>query len=589
MNVVLALLAILGMTTGLAGQDKKKDKDAGPGIALIKLKGSLEDGPDAVPNPLSGSSGDTLRSMQDRINKAAKDENVKALLLYMEGFSASWTDMAELRQTIANFRKSGKKAHCYLESAAMRGYLVAAACDEIMLPPVGGVELPGIRFEMSFYKDIMDKLGVKGDVVPLGDFKAAGESLSRSKMSEANRKQWEKMADDYYEILAETLAASRKGFDVAKAKQAIDEAIFTPKAAVAAGLADKIGYYDDFVNEIKKSLGNDKLAVRKDYGKSKEEIDLSNPFAIFKLLSPPKEAKLNDKPKVALIYANGAINTGKSGFGLMGETMGSTTMVELIKKAGEEPSVKVIVLRVDSPGGSALASDLIWKATQECKKPVIVSMGEIAGSGGYYISCGADHIFAEPGCITGSIGVISMKIVFGGLYDKLGVNNELVTRGKHSDFMSSNREFTSEEREIMLKMMGDVYETFLGRVIEGRKKAGKTFTLDELKKIAGGRIWTGRTAKEIGLIDAVGTLDDAIAFAKKKAGLEDNKDVEIWVQPKNKGNLFDSLFDVQLKVKLREIIASVPGLHKHLQALEVVGSNPRERVWLFTPYVVEAK
>jgi len=592
-QVIVALVAVLGVVAGAgrADDEKKKNdkKKVEPGVALITLKGELSDGPSATPNPFTGSGADTLRTMQERINKAAKDDAVKALVLYMEGFSASWTDRNELRQTLANFRKSGKKVHCYLESATMGGYVVAAACDDIILPPVGGLELPGIRFEMPFFKDVMDKLGLKGDVVPLGEFKAAGESFSRSKMSEANRKQWEKMADDYYEILAESIATSRKGFDAAKAKAAIDTAVFTPKAAIEAGLADTIGYFDDSLAEIKKSLGNEKLATMKDYGKSKEELDLSNPFALFKLLVPAKEAKLNDKPKVALIYCLGSITTGKSSVGLTGQSMGSTTVVEMIQKAAKEPSVKVIVLRVDSPGGSALASDLIWKATQECKKPVVVSMGDVAGSGGYYISCGADRIFAEPGTITGSIGVISMKIVYGGLFEKLGVNTELVSRGKHSDFMSSTREFTAEEREIMLRMMGDVYDTFLSRVIHGRKKAGKTFEVGELKKIAGGRIWTGRTAKELGLVDEVGTLDDAIAYAKEKAGLENAKDVEIWTQPKDKGSILDSLLDVEVATRLRALTGLAPGLQKQLQALEVVGNHPRERLWLFTPYAVQSK
>jgi protease-4 len=578
---------ILSPAAVQATQKDKKSKESA-GIALIKLKGSLDDAPPSMPNPLTGSSmSDTLRSVQERIRKAAKDDNVKALVLHMEGFSAHWTEQNELRQTLSEFRKSGKKAHCYVESASMGGYLVAAACDEVILPPVGGLEIPGVHFEMSFYKDMLDKVGVKGDVVPLGDFKAAGEPFSRNKMSEANRKQWEKLADDYYAIIVETLAASRKGLDADKAKSIIDTGLFTPIAAVKAGLADKTGYLEETYADIKKSLNNEKLSVLKNYGKPKEDLDLSNPFAIFKLLSPQKETKLSDKPKLALIYANGAIETGKSSFGMMGETMGSTTMVELIRKAAEEPSVKAIVLRVDSPGGSALASDLIWKETVNCKKPIIVSMGAVAGSGGYYISCGADKIYAEPGTITGSIGVINMRIVTGGLWKMLGVNNETVMRGKHSDFGSSSRAYTTEERELIINLMSDIYDTFLNRVLEGRKKAGKEFSKDELKKYAGGRIWTGRTAKEIGLIDEVGTLDDAIAYAKKKVNLEGN--VEIWTQPKGKGSFLDSLFDTQVTAQLQSLVQQVPGLQKHVQAFDLVTRHPMERMWLLMPYAVQSK
>lgn len=589
--MMLWTMTLLGLwsTVPVFAQKDKKGKDAGPGIALFKLKGSLADSVGGMPNPLTGSSGDTLRSVQDRIKKAAKDNDVKALVLHMEGFSADWTDQNELRQSLAEFRKTGKKAYCYLETASMGGYLVATACDEITVPPVGGVELPGVRFAMSFYKDAMDKVGLKGDIVPLGDFKAAGEPFSRSKMSDANRKQWDKLADDYYELIAETLAHSRKGYDVAKAKSAIDIAMYTPKTAVEAGLVDKIGYPEDLLNEVKKAAGDEKIAIRKDYGKTKEELDLSNPFALLKMLTPQKEPKPSDKPKVAVIYASGAIESGKSSVGLMGESMGSTTMVELIKKAAEEPTVKVIVLRVDSPGGSALASDLIWKATVDAKKPIVVSMGAVAASGGYYISCGADKIYAEPGTITGSIGVISMKFVTGGVFEKVGVNTDIVSRGKRSDFMSTERVFTEDERAVMIAMMSDVYDTFLSRVMEGRKKAGKEIKLDDLKKIAGGRIWTGRTAKEIGLIDEVGTLDDAIAYAKQKVGLENNADVELWIQPKGKGSFLDSLFDAQITSKLQTLINTVPGLQKHLHALELVARHPQERLWLMSPYSVQSK
>lgn len=588
LSYLTMMLGFVWLTPVMAQKDKK-GKDAGPGIALIKLKGSLSDSTGGMPNPLTGSTGDTLRSTQDRIKQAAKDADVKALVLNMEGFSADWTAQNELRQSLAEFRKAGKKAYCFMETASMGGYLVATACDEITIPPVGGVEIPGVRFEMSFYKDLMEKIGVKGDVVPLGDFKAAGEPFSRSKMSDANRKQWEKLADDYYDILAETIASSRKGFNVAKAKAAVDVGMYTPRAAVDAGLVDKVGYIEDMIDEVKKAVGDEKLVVRKDYGKSKEEVDLSNPFALLKMLTGPKETKMSDKPKVAVIYANGAIETGKGGMGMMGESMGSTTMVELIKKAADEPTVKAIVLRVDSPGGSALASDLIWKATMQAKKPIIVSMGHVAGSGGYYIACGADKIFAEPGTITGSIGVISMKMVLGGVYEKIGINNELVTRGKRSDFMNMDRPFTEEERGVMVAMMTEVYDVFLNRVLEGRKKAGKNLTLEDIRKVAGGRIWTGRTAKEIGLIDEVGTLDDAIAFAKQKVNLADNSEVELWFQPKGKGSFLDSLFDMSVTTKLREMISTVPGLQKHLQVLDVISRHPQERIWLMSPYSVQAK
>ncbi len=291
-------------------------------------------------------------------------------------------------------------------------------------------------------------------------------------------------------------------------------------------------------------LGAKSIKVLKDYGQEKaKELDLSNPFALLKLLAPQKAAAGGKKDRVALIYAVGPIVTGKGGSSLLGGDMvGSTTMIEAIRQAENDPKVKAIVLRVDSPGGSALASDLIWHELKKCKKPVVASMSDVAASGGYYISMGAKKVYAQPGTLTGSIGVVGGKLALEGLYNKVGVKTEVITRGKNAGIFSTTHTFTASERKALEALMSDVYDQFLTKVMENRAEAGKKFTREQLLKFAEGRIWTGRQAHERGLVDALGSLDDAVADAKVMGGLARDADVDYLVLPRPR-TFLDALLD----------------------------------------------
>ncbi len=402
---------------------------------------------------------------------------------------------------------------------------------------------------MSFYKDLFEKIGVKADMLQMGDFKAAAEPYMRSSMSEPGRKQLTSVIDDYYEnSIVERIARLRaeRKFTTEQIKKLIDEGPYTARAAHKAGLIDRVAYAEQFRTAMKKSLKADELKIVKDYGKDKkEDIDFSNPFAILKLLAPPK-TKDSKGPKIAVIYAVGVITTGKSAEGLFGaETVGSTTMIQAIRQAEKDETVKAIVLRVDSPGGSALASDLIWNELKRSKKPVIASMSDVAASGGYYISMAAKKIYADPGTLTGSIGVVGGKLALGGTFNKVGIKTEVISRGANSGINSSERPFSESERKTMTALMRDIYDQFLDKALEGRKKAGKKMTREELVNLAGGRIWTGRQAKENGLIDELGSLDDAIAAARALTDLPANKEPELLVLPKSRGFL-DSLIEDKL-------------------------------------------
>src|SRR5262245_8442980 len=553
-----ALLALtlsgLALLPAVTADEKKADKeDKAPKkltVAHIKLSGGMDEKAPSV-DPLLGSLGETFKEKLDRIKKAKGDKDVHALLLEVDGLSVGWGQLDELSRAVAEFRKSGKKAFAYIESGTTKDYLLALACDDVCLPESSWLMLTGLRLEATFFKGLLDKLGVKADMMQMEEYKGAIEPFTRESLSKPNREQLERVLDDYYEkSLVARIVKGRpaKEFTPAQVKKLIDAGPYSAKAALKAGLVDRLDYDDSYEGVIKKALEAEEVKVVRDYGKKKdEEISI---FSLYrKLLFGPSKATASRKDKVAVIYATGAITTGKSGSSLLGgDIMGSETMVKAIREAEKDKTVKAIVLRVDSPGGSAMASDLIWKELTRCKKPVVASMSDVAASGGYYISMAARKIYAEPGTLTGSIGVASGKLALGGAFAKVGIKTETIKRGAHAGMFSSEEPFSESERARMRALMEDVYDQFLDKALEGRKKAGKKMTRAELKKLAGGRIYTGRQAKANGLIDELGTLDDAIAAAWKMAGQPADKEPDLLQLPKPRGmfeSLFESLADVQ--------------------------------------------
>ncbi|HZV08010.1 MAG TPA: signal peptide peptidase SppA [Gemmataceae bacterium] len=605
-----ALLAVLAFVlTAQPGwtEDKKDEKKTETkkvekktvSLAHIKLSGSLEEAPPSS-DPLFGSLKEHFKSKLDRIEKARKDANVQAIYLQLDGLSIGWGKLDELSRAIAEVRKSGKKVFAYLESGNTKDYLLALACDEICLPESDWLMLTGMRAEVSFYKNLFEKIGAQADMLQMGDFKAAAEPFMRNSMSKPARAQLTRVIDDYYEnSLVERIVHARasKNFTAEQVKKLIDEGPYTARGALEAGLVDRLGYADDYRNQLKETLKKqhqaDKFAFLKDYGKEeKKDIDLSNPFAIFKLLATPVKSKSSSHSKIAVIYATGVITTGKSEEGLFGsETLGSTTMIKAIRQAEEDETVKAIVLRVDSPGGSALASDLIWNELKRSKKPVIASMSDVAASGGYYISMAAQKIYAEPGTLTGSIGVVGGKLAIGGTLNKIGITTEIISRGANAGILSSDKPFTDSERKAMTALMKDVYDQFLDKALAGRKKAGRTMTREELVQLAGGRIWTGRQAKENGLIDELGTLGDAIEAARKLAKLPEGKEPELLLLPKSKSfldTLFEEMGDTRApSTRFRSLLRGAPELQRKLRGLDGLFQLRGEPVWLTLPYHIE--
>ena len=525
-------------------------------LAKFILKSSLPESPGQ-----SGPFGDLqldLRETVSRIDKAAADKSISGAILDIQNPEIGRGKIYELRAAIQRFRAKGKKIYAEVDSAMPADYLVASACDEIIMPETGTIILPGVHAEATFFKGLLEKVGIQADFMHIGDFKGAAEPLTREKYSQPVRENMTALVDSLYDEMVTTVVKDRP-LSVAQVKEIIDTGLITAKRAKELGLIDRVAYPDALRHDLAKSYDALPLVYVENYGQKKVDTDFSGPMGFIKLVQAmmggDSSSKRDQGKKIAVVYAVGEINTGKSVSDPFGsEVMGSTTIIEALREANKDKDVAAIVLRIDSPGGSALASDLIWHETQVIKKPIVASMGDVAGSGGYYIAMGADKIIATPGTITGSIGVVGGKLAIRGLYEKLGITTETIERGRNSGLFSSSGPFTESERKVVRAMMEDAYGQFTSKAAEGRK-----MPLDKLRKLAGGRVYTGRQALANGLVDQLGSLDDAIGEAKQLAGLDKDAKVTIESLPEPT-NFFESLFgelDAEKEVNLGPALAPV--------------------------------
>jgi protease-4 len=518
-------------------------------LAMLTLKDVLPESAGQV-----GPFGETqldLREVITRLEKASKDKSIAGIVLDIQNPSIGRGKIEELRAAIARFRDSGKKAYAVLETGMPADYLVACSCNEIVMPESGILLLPGIHAEATFYKGLLAKLGMEADFIHIGAYKGAAEPMTRDKFSEPVRENLTSLIDGLYDDMVTTIVKDRP-ISIAQAKDIIDTGLLTAKQARELGLVDRLAYADTLRDELADKYDAEPLVYVKNYGQKEVDTDFSGPMGFFKLMQAMMgvDSSSGDRrgKKIAVVYAIGPIMTGKSESDLFGgQIMGSTTIVEALRKANDDEQVVAIVLRIDSPGGSALASDLIWHETQMIKKPIVASMGDVAGSGGYYIAMGADRIVATPGTITGSIGVVGGKLAMRGLFNKIGITTETIERGKNSGLFASSGKFTDSQRAVVKNMMEDIYDQFTTKAA-----AGRNMPLDQLRELAGGRVYTGRQAKDNGLIDQLGTLEDAVAAAKQLAGLDKDEEVKIKVLPEPT-NFFETLFgdmDAEKEVRI---------------------------------------
>ena len=583
--VVLTGLAIVSLQRAADAADAEKSDAKTKKVTLASIA-VINDYPEGLaPEGLFGEAKSHLRELVDRLDKAAKDDKIVGVVLRLREPDIGLAKVGELRAAVARVRKTGKKVFADVHSASTRDYLVASACDQIIMPESGSLMVTGLQAQVLFYKGLLDKLGIQADFIQIGDFKGAAEPMTRNTMSPEFRAQYESVINDYYEFIVQSIAEDRK-LDPAKVKSLIDTGLFTAEQARDAHLIDRVAYEDQWRDELKKDLGADEVAITRDYGKKKRDDDLSGMAGLMKimeLLMGGEQKAANSKyNKVALIYIVGTIMTGESTTSFLGgETVGSDTIIKALREVENDAKVKAIVLRVDSPGGSALASDLIWREVVLTKKPLLVSMGDVAASGGYYVSMGAKKIFVEPGTLTGSIGVVGGKLALRGLFDKIGVNSEVISRGKTSGTLSFTDPFTTDEREAWKRMMKGTYEQFTSKAAAGRKMDVK-----KLEGLAQGRVFTGRMAVANGLADQLGTLDDAIAEAKNLAGFKADEKVELLILPKPKGILEQLLGGSSVEAEARAVAPELLEAMKAGATLRKLFAEPAVTVM---PYSVRFK
>jgi len=445
----------------------------------------------------------SLFDINRNIEKAAKDKNIKGIFLDLDMLDAGFSSVYEIREALKEFKKSGKFIVAYSEIYTIGAYYLASVADEVYLVNEGYMDFKGLQLTQLFFKGTLEKLGIEAQPIRHGKYKSAIEPFINDKMSEANKTQLTSILMSLNNSILKDISESRK-ISVEQLNIIADSFLIrSPKDALSKKLIDKIAYKDDVINIIVNKCG----------AKNIEDIDLIN---LRKYNNVPNKDKKYSKDKIAVIFAEGEIvDRYSKGEGIIN----SAKLSKLIQDARLDNNIKAIVLRVNSPGGSVIASDVIWREMILAKKakPVIVSMGNYAASGGYYIACMADTIVASPTTITGSIGVFGLYFNFKKLLnDKLGITTEAVKSNKFADLGIPDKPLSESHKLIIQNRLDDIYNGFITKVSEGRK-----LSINHVDSIAQGRVWTGREAKEIGLVDIVGGLNKAIEIAAKKANVKD--------------------------------------------------------------------
>ncbi len=478
----------------------------------LDLTGDLPEQPATGLATLFGNPSPSLRTLVDAIDHAARDQKVRGLLLRVGALDAGWARTVELRDALVRFRRSGKPSWALLEGAGNREYFLATGCQKIAASPTAILDISGLAAEVTFFKGTLDKLGIRAQFEGIGKYKDAPNQFTEKGFTAPHREQMDALVGSLFDSYVAAIAEGR-GLAPQAVRALVDRGPFVAAQAKAAGLVDELLYRD----QVEARLG------------------VSSGISPGRYVRAERGFSLESRPQIALVYVVGTITGGESQESPgTGAVAGADTIVQGLREAAESDDVRAVVLRVDSPGGSGSASDAIWRevALVRHAKPVIVSMGDYAASGGYYVSMGADLIVAEPGTITGSIGVFSGKFSLKGLYEKLGISEGVVQRGRHARLFSSSTPWTEEDRAQVRAMNRAFYDTFVAKAAEGRHK-----TESAIEAVAQGRVWTGREALAVGLVDRLGGLGAAVRAAREKAHVPAGQEVRLVVLPERKGFL----------------------------------------------------
>jgi protease-4 len=505
-SALLFLFLSIGIISVIVSSQEKSVEIKPNTVLLLKLDQPIVDRKPVVPfnlGNLSPTQKMGLNVLLRNIKKAKNDNNIAGIHLDISVIPSGIGTIEEIRNALLDFRESGKFVTVHSSILSQGAYYLASAADEIYLNPVGFMEWVGLRAQSPFFKHTLEKLDVEATVVRYGKYKSYAESFTESGYSPENREQLKKLVSEIWETICDDISTQRN-ITSARLNEIADKLLVrNPQSAYELGLVDSLVYDEEVLSILKNKTGIDS-------SKELRTVELAD----YNRVSAHREYKGLAKDKIAVIYASGDIVNGEGD----DQTIGDKKFIDAIQKARKDSSIKAIVLRVNSPGGSAFAAENIWHELELAKavKPLVVSMGDMAASGGYYISCIADTIVAQPTTITGSIGVIGLYFNMKGLFNKFGVTFDTEKTNAYSDFLSGLRPASKYELNYWQDFVDSIYTTFVKRVDKGRE-----LNFDQIDKIGQGRIWSGTDALEIGLVDKLGNLNDAIEIARNMAGLDE--------------------------------------------------------------------
>jgi protease-4 len=530
----------------------------GRGVLVLAVEGDIPERPPVGIPFIGGPPKATVRDYWELLKKAAADPRIRAIVLMPRDVGAGWAKLEEIRGGLEAFRRSGKPLYAWLEAPRTRDYYLASAAERIYMPPEDALDMKGLRFELMYLKEGLDKLGVEVVMAHAGKYKDAPEMFTRSGPSDPSREMMNSLLDEMYGQLVATVAKARRKTPE-QVRAILDEGPFLSAHAQAAGLVDALKYQDEVFAELRSKLGGEMPRVRHtDY-----------------MRVPPGDAGLNVRHRVALVAAEGSI-VREAGDGLLGDEafLSARDMRQLLRQVGNERDIRGVIVRIDSPGGDSFASDEIWREMQlvSKKKPLVISMSDTAASGGYYIAMTGDPVLAYPGTVTGSIGVFYGKANLRGLYHKLGIRKEVLSRGRLAEIDSDYTPLSPAGRAKLEQFVDETYKSFLKRVEAGRK-----LPLARVEELAEGRVWLGSQARQNGLVSELGGLDRAVELIRQKAGIQKDEGVRLVSYPPRR-----SILEAILE-RPREPVA---GLLAPLRTISTVGWL-RGGMFYLAPFTLE--
>lgn len=544
--IVSVLIVVIGLfaIAYSFGRNREKPAPVADGSTLVlRLDREIPERPPVDYNlPFFGTRSPlTVENVWSLLRKAAADSRVKAVVLEPANPQIAWGKLQEIHSDLDKFRKSGKPVYAYLKSPGTKDYYLATAATRIYLSPEDLLNLKGLRFELMYFRRTLEKIGVQVDVEHAGKYKDFGDMFTRSSMSPETREVYTGVLDDLYGNLLQTIATSRKKTPD-QVRAIIDDGPFLSSQAVANGLVDDVKFEDEMYGDLKNVLKNGEIKTLP----SHEYAKIAD-----------SSVGLGGKQRIAFVTGEGDITRGDPESTNDSAGLQSEHFDKLLRKVQNDPTIKGVIVRIDSPGGESTASDDMWRAMNQLsrKKPMVISMSDTAASGGYYMAMTGDPIVAYPGTLTGSIGVVFGKPNLHGLYDKLGIDKESLSRGRFARIDSDYESLDDAGRRKLREGIDDGYRSFVTKVAAARKKK-----FDEIEPLAQGRVWVGDQAKSNGLVDELGGIDRAIELVKQKANIPAKEGVALVVYPP-KRSIFDVLFSQQTpEAMIDSRIAAVPGM-----------------------------